>query len=197
MQPYNQWPDANGGQHQPGEDYSFLDSFGAEYKPESSFRPGLNTLADGVYDFEVLSASLDRTPKSGDNICRVALRVLGGGVVEWTHFLKNQRAINNLCATLSALGFDAEKWGPAYNRPLSVEIPRAVDRLKGIRFRAAKETRRESKPGAADTLYHDLHVSGRVDGRTMPPLPPPVPHANGSGRPAPAPSPGSADDIPF
>ncbi|MCC6419516.1 MAG: hypothetical protein IT429_14885 [Gemmataceae bacterium] len=192
--PYNPW------EGQSGDDFSDLDSYSSQYRPEAAFRPGLEALANGPADFEIVSAALDKTQKSGERICRIILRVVGGITVEWTRFLNEQRNLNRLCADLACLGFDADKWNTP-GRPLSKEIPAAVAKLPGIKFRAVKTSRQDTRPGYESKVYHDLQINGRIDGRPMPPLTPPVQtapapngaHTVGAG----AAAGGQSDDIPF
>lgn len=198
----NPW--ANQPANAPADDFSDLDNFGGtELRAQHAFKSTIETLPDGTYDFEITAAVLDRT-KDGDRILRMDLRVLGGAVVEWACWLNKQTSVNALCADLVALGFDADKWGPA--RPLSVELPRAVVRLKGLKFRATKSSRKDSRPGMGDKVYHDLRVACRLDGRPMPPLTPPVAGAPTPATPPPtnppqhqfsATIPGNPADIPF
>jgi hypothetical protein len=176
----------------PENDFADLDSFGGEYKPQAAFRPNLETLPNGEYDCEVVEATLDKI--NNDRIIRVALRVGPGRVVEHLYWLNKQEGINRLGAELCVLGFDADRWGPAYNRPLSVELPKVVAKLKGMKFRAAKTSRKDNRPGYQDRVYHDLHISCRLDGRPMPPLAPPAAPTPAAAAAVPT---GSDDEIPF
>src|SRR5262249_26413938 len=45
----------------PNDDFSDLESFNQDYRAEKPFGQGLDTLADGDYDFEIVSAELTRT----------------------------------------------------------------------------------------------------------------------------------------
>lgn len=198
------------------DDFSDLDNFGGDYKPEQSFRSGIDTLHDGPYEFEVVSAILDRTSNTADRVCRIGLKVVNGcRVVEWTHFLSKVQGVNHFAADLAALGFDANRWNTP-QRPLSKEIPAAVAKLPGIKFRAMKISRKDGRPGV-DKTYHDLQIHSRIDGRPMPTLsplaaavqtPPPSSRPVGAGtstpngmQPAPAPAVGvgvpGSDSIPF
>lgn len=184
--PYNPWAEQ---QQSGGDDFSDLDSFGGQYKPEAAFRPGLDAIVNGPVDCEIVSATLERTAKSGDRVCRLVIRVVGGITVDWTQFLTQQSGMNRFCADLAALGFDADKWNTP-GRPLSAEVPKAVARLAGIKFRAVKTSREYQ-----NKVYHDLQINGRIDGRPMPPLTPPaapIPPVAGGGNSA-----GGDLDIPF
>jgi len=154
------------------ETYADLDGYGGDYRPEHAFKAGIDTLVDADYDCQILGAALDRA--RGDLICRISLKLASGATVEWTHWLNKQIGVNAFCADLAVLGFDADRWGPAHNRPLSQEIPKAVARLPGLKFRAHKSSREvPSKiPGAAATTYHDFRVLCRIDGQPMPALVP-------------------------
>lgn len=165
----NPWAD-----HAGSSSFDDLDSFGAGYQPQAGFRPGADTLADGDYDCEIVDAALDFI--KGDRVLRLGLRTSIGRVVEYLYWLNRQEAVNRLGADLCVLGFDADRWGSANNRPLSVELPKAVAKLKGVRFRATKSSRQGSGLNAART-FHDLYINCRLDGRPMPPLTPPANHA--------------------
>lgn len=166
----------------PAEDYSDLDNLGGTYAPQHAFKPGIDTLPDGSYDLEIESATLDRV--NADRVARVGLKIAGGTSVEWTVWLSRQEGVNGFCADLAVLGFDTDKWGPANNRLISVELPKAVSRLKGIRFRGSK-THREGKGTNLGKVYHELRVLCRLDSRPMPPVGP----TNGSAAPHPAQTP--------
>src|SRR5262245_38485126 len=86
----------------PGDDFADLDSFSGDYRPEHNFRLNIDSLADDNYDLEIASAVMDRAGQ--DRICRITLKVAGGGTVEWTHWLNRKGGLNNLCAELAALG---------------------------------------------------------------------------------------------
>lgn len=135
------------------DNYEDLDSFANDYKPTGNVKPGLDALTDGEYDFEIVEAKLDRTPKTGDRIFRVGLRVMATGtLVEKTYFLKTSGNINVLGSDLMSLGLDADKWGTA-QRPLSQELPGACNKLKGLCFRGKKVAKQEG-----DNTYHNLYI---------------------------------------
>jgi hypothetical protein len=162
------------------EQYDELNQFDQDFNPSPGRRPGLEALADGVYDFEVLSADLARTEKTNELVLRLGLKVLATGlVVESTYFFRTQRNVDILGSDLCTLGLDSDQWkAPA--RPFSRELPTALPRLRGVRFRGKKhqaENRQDpTKP------YHNLYVNQRLDGPSAPP---------------PAYAPAAADDVPF
>lgn len=133
-----------------------LERFDAEYVAQAAFAPGLDTLADGSYDFEVDFAELGRTKNANDPILRVNLRVNGGMVIEWGSPLTSQEGCNRLGADLRVLGFDADKWRGS--RSFSKELGNAIPKLKGIKFRAIKRTE-HSKDGKT---YHKLMILNRL-----------------------------------
>ncbi len=142
------------------ETYDDLASFDAGYKPEQPFRMGLEVLPDGDYDFEITDAALGRAT-TGDRILKVGLKT-NGKTCERTYWLKTQANMNALGADLLVLGFDSDKWG-ANGRPIAQELPKAVSRLPGIKFRGRKEARVKDKE-----TYHNLHIAGRIAGEPMP-----------------------------
>ncbi len=145
--------------------YDDLDSFATDYKPEQQRRPDLDGLPDGDYDFEVLDAILDRTTK-GTRILKVGIQPQNGLAVNHTYWLDQQDKLNGLAADLCLLGFDAHKWG-TQERPLSQELPKAVSKLPGIRFRAAKRSNLGTGQHAGRT-FHNLYICSRITGKAMP-----------------------------
>lgn len=130
-------------------------SFDDDFDPQPAIRPGIDTLPDGSYVFEVLDAELTRA-RNGDSICQLGLQVVGGGVVQQTYWLNKQSAVNRM-------GYDFGVLGLTVAAPLSETIPAAVAKLPGIKFRGTKTSRTyEGK------LYHDLNVSARVGAKPMP-----------------------------
>lgn len=204
MTPSNAWENMS----QPlADNFGDLDSWGREAKAEHVFGTKVEDLPNGDYDFEIVSATLEQVGEKCDRICRLNLRIVDGAAVQWTCWLNEQKKMNTFLADLSAMGFDASRWGDAFQRPLSREIPAAVAKLPGVKFRGHKSSRADNRPGV-NRVYQDFRVVCRIDsGRPMPPLGPsqatqtPAPtSSNGpSARPtqmpaAPAPV---EDDAPF
>jgi hypothetical protein len=149
----------------------------ADFVPQAERRPGLDALANGDYDLEVVEAELARTEKTRDVILRTALRVLpAGGVHEHVYFFRSQEAVNRLGADLVTLGFEVP-------HPFSQHLPGIVARLKGVRFRARKA---ESK-GKDGWTFHNLFVNSRLAGSPQP----------AAGGPQPAIASSNSDDVPF
>ena len=167
-------------------DFADLDGYAHEFKAEHSFKQGIDTLPDGHYDCTIVSAQMDKV--KGDTIARITLKVPNGAQVEWTCWLNKQNGVNAFAADMAALGMDSHLWGPAHNRPLSKEIPAAVTKLAGIKFRAHKSSRDvPAQPGKVATTYHDFRVIGRVGGQPMPNVNQPARQVQAPASPAPAP----------
>ena len=166
-----------------------LQQFDAEFKPGTIKRPGLDSLADGDHDFEILGCELARTEKTNEAILRMLLQVRGGSTIEKVYFFRNQQAVDMLATDLCTLGIDADKWqAPA--RPFSAELAKALPRLVGVRFRGKKVTL--ENPKDISKPYHNLYINQRL-GEGSTPLPPPPVAAtppNGSSVP-------SSDPIPW
>lgn len=187
-------------------EYADLDGFGQQAQAQHAFALGIETLPDGAYDCEVTSAQLDRAANS-DRIVRVNLRLLsaGGQEVQHTYWLNKQASVNGFLAELAALGFPAAQWGSGPGKvPLSAAIPEAVGRLRGVRFRAVKTSRHvPAQPAGMGraareaATYHDLRVSGRIQGAPMPGPAQPAAPAAGGGRLAPVGAGAPGDEIPF
>jgi hypothetical protein len=145
--------DANG-------DYSWLDARANDFKPEHAIRPGLEALADGDYDFEIVDAVLT-TSHSGKDIINLGLSPNGGSAIQHTYWLENQ--LNAFGADCLTLGFQADKWGKQV--PLSQAIPETLGKLIGVRFRGKKVTKASKDAGK---VWHNLHINSRISGRPMP-----------------------------
>ena len=175
-----------------------LDDFGGAYKPETAFRRSIDTLADGPYDFQIVSAALERTQQTQDRICRIVLQVIGGPTVEWTEWLNNERAVCGFGADMAALGFPAHTWGAGPGKvPLSKAIPECVGKLPGIKFRAQKTSRKDTRPGMGDKVYHNLAISCRIEGRPMPAATPPAQPTPNESHPLPTSVGAASNEIPF
>jgi hypothetical protein len=147
------------------DNYADLEQFDQSYSPQAGRRPGLDVLPDGDYDFEILDAKLDTTPKQHVRIVRVGLRVTSAGssqgqTLEHISFLNNQTAIDILGSTLCTLGFDADQWTVASGRPFSKELPKALPRMRGLRFRGTKKKNQDG--------FHNLYYNARLAGMPMP-----------------------------
>jgi hypothetical protein len=147
------------------QDTSWLAQFDSDFRPEQPIRPGLETLSDNQdYDCQITDARLDAT-RTGQRLLRVGLRINNGTVIEHTYWLNTQMDANRLGADLCTLGFDAGQWSAASRRPFSQELPRAIARLPGIRFRA----RKSSTPGKqGDKVFHNLHLNAVLSGKPLP-----------------------------
>jgi hypothetical protein len=134
-----------------------MDRFNDEFRPQPSWRPGLDLLPDGLADFEIVAACGDRTPKSNDPIVRWTLKVLSGPcagtLIDHVHFVGTLESVERLGGDLQTLGFDVENWKPP-QRPVSVELKKALPMLRGRCFRAKKET----NPGQQGKVFHNLRV---------------------------------------
>lgn len=174
------------------EDFPELGVYESNFNPSAGGgrRPGLDTLPDGDYDFEIASAELTRTEKTNEAIFRMELRVLGGGVVEHAYFFRTQMSVDILGGDLCTLGFDADQWKPPH-RPLVRELLAAAPRLAGIRFRGKKVTNPDKKD--ASKKYANLYVNQRLSADAPPPAYNPHPtYADPF-----AATTGGNDDIPF
>lgn len=157
----NPW-ETMGNMPTPQDDFSDLDGFGAEAKAEHAFKTKVDSLPDGTYEVTVASAGMEMV--GGHRVLRVGLKLADGAQVEWISWLNKQQGVNGLLADFSALGFDSHQWGPKFNRPLSIEIARAVARLPGMKLRGLKSSRK----GQNGETYHEFRVLGRISTTPMP-----------------------------
>lgn len=147
-------------------EYNELSQFSGAFTPAAAMRPGLDSLADGEYDFEITAAELTRTPKDNELIFRFSLRVISTGqTVEKVYFFRSQQNVDFLGADLCALGIDADQWKPPA-RPLEKELPAALPKLRGVRFRGKKVTAANSKDHAKP--FHNLYINNRLAAGAMP-----------------------------
>lgn len=136
-----------------------LEAYDDGFTPQqsSNFRPGLEAVADGSYDFTILTADLGRTAKSNDLILRLELRVESTAqVVEHVYFFNRQENVDRLGGDLSVLGFDVGLWRPPA-RPFSKELPKAVGQIPGRRFKGTKKS--STKDGKT---YQNLYLNARL-----------------------------------
>jgi hypothetical protein len=144
-----------------------LSRFDQDYKPEMMFRPSIDQLPNGNYEFEIVSVGIERTTKSNELIFRISLRANGGSVWEWSHFPKDQKACNKIGYVLSSLGL--ERWF-AKGQPFSRGIDEAVNRLKGLKFTGQKVANVDSRD--SKKVYHDIIVVSLTKGRAATGSPP-------------------------
>lgn len=127
----------------------------------------LDTLPDGDYDFEILDAAMDRSFRDQALMLRVLLKVLNGPCqdleVEHVYWFKSKRNVEFLGGALCTLGFDADRWTAVHRRKFSAELPRAVEKLPGIRFRGTKKTNKDN-----GTSFHNLYINARLGNTAMP-----------------------------
>jgi hypothetical protein len=126
--------------------------------PGGDRRPGVESLADGDYDFEIRSATLELL--ADKPVLRLGLQVAegGGGVRMLDHlfWIDSQVKANIVGAFLVGLGIPADQW-----RQFSQELPRVVGTLRGMRFVGTKKTN-TSKDGTKD--FHNLYVKSVIGG---------------------------------
>lgn len=147
-----------------------LEQFDAEAAPKG--RTDASDLPDGEYEFEIKSAKL-KTTKQKKTILSMDVLVLKGSreglTVERPSFLTSKESFNMCLNDFATLGFDAENWTLANDRPASKELNKAVhwlsDRAKdaedgkdgvpgnGLRFKGSKKKNGE---------FHNIDVKERL-----------------------------------
>jgi hypothetical protein len=143
-----------------------LNWFNEKYEPGYAFKAGIDQLANGDYDIEIVSARLKFAGQSADRVVETEIRIAGGAIYQFTWWLNKPEAVNRYGADMGVLGFPAAKWGKEI--PLAQAIPDSVAKLPGIKFRAHKGSREDTRPEKKGTWYHDLHVNARLSGTPMP-----------------------------
>lgn len=139
-----------------------LARFDDGFTPSSlDIAPGLETLADGEYQFQIAAAEVARTEQTREAIFRMNLLVLAGpsgigSTVERVNFFAKQQNVNILGGDLVALGFDAELWRPPA-RPFSIEFAKVLPLLVGVRFQG-----RKTHKVVGERTYHNLYIRSKL-----------------------------------
>jgi hypothetical protein len=150
----------------PVSEFADLDYFGTEARPERAFAPDLKTVPDGVYDCQF--HELEWAHAEAARVLRCDMSI-GGQRIRHTYWFNQQGPVNVFLSDMLALGLPAGTWGNRPGQtPLSQAIPAAVAGLRGVRFRATKTSRSDSRPEKRGTVYHDLVISARITGAAMP-----------------------------
>lgn len=158
---------------------SDFDSGFSTETPGGDRRPGVESLEDGDYDFEIRSATLEML--ADKPVLRLGLQV-GSRLLDHLFWIDSQVKANIVGAFLVGLGIPADEW-----RQFSQELPKVVGSLRGMRFVGTKKTN-QSKDGSKD--FHNLYVKSVIGGS----------RGRAAPRPAPAQQFGPPDDdgdIPF
>lgn len=171
-------------------DCSFLAKFNGKVEPQARSQfPSLENLADGSYDFTILTARIKETPQSRDHILECECRCdATNQTVPLAWFIETDEQLGRAMGDLGTLGYPVATWGKAGGPPLEKAIPDAVATLPGKRFKGTKKTTTGKANGKT---YHNLYVNSALPGVDPATLP-------ASNTPAPAgPAPMRPDEIPF
>jgi hypothetical protein len=141
-----------------------IDRWNDNYKPSFGFPAGMEVLPDGMYDFEIKTAAIERT-NDGEAVMRIGLQVSNPGpqqnvTCSNTYWFKTQDNVDILGGDLCTLGFDADKWTAANGRQFSKELASALPRMVGLRIRGQKLTRPNKNNPASP--YHNLRINARL-----------------------------------
>lgn len=145
-----------------------LSDFDGGFSPDSpggDRRPGVESLQDGDYNFEILSSTLELLAEKP--VLRLGLQT-GNRTIDHLFWIDSQTRANIVGAFLVGLGVPAHQW-----KKFSVELPKAVPTLRGLKFVGTKKTT-DSKDGGKQ--YHNLYVKsliGRGAGNSRPTPPQP------------------------
>lgn len=143
-----------------------LDEFDTGFAPAEGSRPNeLASLPDGTYDFEIADSELIRTKDKGVRIWKMSVRVLTPGsyqglTVERAAFPKDKESVAYIGKDCLTLGFDSDMWNPKNERKFSVEFPKAIAIMKGLRFEGKKVSNTSTSNGK---LYHNLWINKRIE----------------------------------
>lgn len=136
-----------------------IDTFDADFEPQTNRKMNLESLTDGDYTCQVMSMELDRIQSTGSAILRWILKVVEGPscqgcTIEKVNFFSSQPGVNALGADLQLLGIDCKGWKAA-GIPLSRGLIDAMPRLKGVVFVGRKKASSNQNTGK---VYHNLNV---------------------------------------
>lgn len=147
-------------------DFSIFDSFEDEFTPQKSgFRTRIEDLPVGDYDVSITSAAFDHA--GGKPILRMILQIIGGTDFEHVYWLERQEGVNSLGADLVVLGFNIDQEKKA-GKKLAAIFATVQPRLTGIKFRAKKVERKDTRPEKKGVVYHDLKIIARLSGNPPP-----------------------------
>ncbi len=135
------------------------DEFGDNLSPQTGAKfPKLENLADGDYDFTILTANQKET-KNGHDLIELECRCEETNqIVPKTYFVSGDRAqeqIDRFSGDCGTLGFPVGTWGKAVK--LSVAIPQCLKQLAGKRFAGTKKTNR-----SGEKEYHNLYINAAL-----------------------------------
>lgn len=138
-----------------------LDQFDNGFRPvRPGQRPGIDSLPDGEYTVVLEKAEL-ATTKGGADLVRWSILVEGDmASVGYDHasFLSSQQNVNALGADLMAIGVPCDTWTTVNGKRFSVELPKALASLKGVRLSINKS----SSTSASGKVYHNVRFLGRA-----------------------------------
>jgi len=133
-----------------------FDLAGAELRKEA--------IDNGEYEVEIGEASLRETPRQKTLILEMKLFFRGsqydGNFFKHQYWLTDTDALTRCGQDLFLLGFDSNTWNAKHGKKLSVEMPRAVAKMKGIRIRISKD----SNTASTGKVYHNIYFRGVVPG---------------------------------
>lgn len=136
----------------------FLNEFNDGFQPHQGQQfPDLSALADGVYDFTILKANLEKTKQQGKNIIKVECRCeQTTQLVEKVYFLDSRENLERFGGDMGTFGFPVGTWGKP-GAELGKVVPDAIGKLPGKRFKGTKKT-----ANVGDKTYHNLYVNSRL-----------------------------------
>lgn len=158
----NGFPDNN--------DFSDIDQWQEHYEVnQGDFEPDPSVLPEGTYDFEIVSAKLEKTNKTQETLFKLGLRVTSGQSAGVTfvrpNFFRSQDNLDRLGGDLVTLGLDAQAWGKR-GKSWSAELLAACPSLVGKRFRGQ---RKNGKPGADGKVFYNLYIQSLLAANGPPP----------------------------
>lgn len=119
--------------------------------PGGDRRPGVESLADGDYDFEIRAATLELL--GGKPVLRLSLQTVDR-LIDHLFWIDSQVKANILGSFLVGLGIPADEW-----QRFSKELPKVVGSLRGIKFVGTKKT---STGKGGDKEFHNLYVKSLI-----------------------------------
>jgi hypothetical protein len=153
-----------------------LERFDDVCDPEKagSFAGGLEALEDEKeYDFVILSGAI--APAGTDKKVELKLQVIGGPLdghkITRDSVVSSHDNMNHVLKDMKTLGFDSGKWNSTFGRKISVELPKALTQVAGIRFRGKKVSKPGKKRDGTDSRFHNIYINKKLAESGIPGVP--------------------------
>lgn len=142
--------------------FASLEQFDDTFTIPTGRRLDGEQIPDGLYEVEIGKAELSETEKSRETILKVPLTFTSGAIVgdytEKPYFFRSHEQMEKIMGDLKVMGFDVQTWNKEHGKKISEELPKAVDRMPGIKLKVSKSSRKDGQ----GKMWHNLHIMERV-----------------------------------